>query len=193
MQIKSTQKNIFLHGPHKKFAFGTQRNLYSTDSGWGFCVRWRKSTQREWFCVAVEYRLKGSPLDPHLYWPKISPSPLSCYRFFECYPTWQFHFSTLLFDTRLSVYLCPILNCHAWRWTPTKRVPLSSYIDDVINYWAHHFPRSQARFQSIFYHSHANTVYLAGWLSHRFECLFLISTEPLVFFFLNSFIYSDIK
>ena len=45
--MKSTQKTLNVHGQHKNFAFGTQRkkialgtqcNLYSTDSRWGFAL-----------------------------------------------------------------------------------------------------------------------------------------------------------
>ena len=38
-QMKSTQKKTWnVHGQREKFAFGTQRNLYSTDSRWGFAL-----------------------------------------------------------------------------------------------------------------------------------------------------------
>ena len=37
-QMKSTQKIWNVHAQHKEFAFGTQRNLYSTDLRWGFAL-----------------------------------------------------------------------------------------------------------------------------------------------------------
>ena len=37
-QMKSTPKKRNVHGQREKFAFGTQRNLYSTDLRWGFAL-----------------------------------------------------------------------------------------------------------------------------------------------------------
>ena len=43
------------------FALGDAKNLrHATQkipTCWYICIMWRNSTQREWFCVAVEYRL----------------------------------------------------------------------------------------------------------------------------------------
>ena len=36
--MKSTQKTRKVHGQCKSFALGTQHNLYSTDSRWGFAL-----------------------------------------------------------------------------------------------------------------------------------------------------------
>ena len=37
-RMKSTHKKRNVHGQRKRFAFGTQRNLYSTGSRWGFAL-----------------------------------------------------------------------------------------------------------------------------------------------------------
>ena len=42
--MKSTQKTWNVHGQRKKFVFGTQRNLYSTDLRWGFALPNAKDT-----------------------------------------------------------------------------------------------------------------------------------------------------
>ena len=39
IRMKSRHKKLNVHVQCKKFAFGTQRNLYSTDLRWGFCIR----------------------------------------------------------------------------------------------------------------------------------------------------------
>ena len=36
--MKSTPKELNVHGQNENFAFGTQRNLYSTDLHWGFAL-----------------------------------------------------------------------------------------------------------------------------------------------------------
>ena len=36
--MKSTQKTLNVYGQREHFGFGTQRNLYSTDSHWGFAL-----------------------------------------------------------------------------------------------------------------------------------------------------------
>ena len=41
--MKFTHKKRNVHGQHKKFAFGTQCNLYSTGSYWGFCISSREN------------------------------------------------------------------------------------------------------------------------------------------------------
>ena len=48
-----TQKGGFALGDAKNLRHPTQK----IPTCWYICVRWRKSTQREWFCIAVEYRL----------------------------------------------------------------------------------------------------------------------------------------
>ena len=71
-QMKSTQKKLNVHAQREKFAFGTQRNLHSTDLRLGFALGVTQilglasglrqtlpnvRPQRKGFCVAVEYRL----------------------------------------------------------------------------------------------------------------------------------------
>ena len=116
--MKSTPIKWNVHGQRRNFAFGTQRNLYSTDSRWGFAlgvtqisvfsdtnmlvfptrnfalkVLANARTQREWFCVAVESRLNT------LYRKCIPPPPYSYVPFSTLHTI--HHFSNILLHIAL--------------------------------------------------------------------------------------------